>query len=345
MNDTLIIRRASCPPDCGACEAACAKRLGLSAIKSVSSPELKMASVIVCNQCSEPACLEVCPTGALSKKPSGITALDRDRCVGCGLCTLACPYGGITYDEASATAYKCDRCGEEEPHCVRACLHGVLTYARSRRVTDHFQASDLLAQSTGLCAGCPAELGARIMFKVLGRKTIAFNAPGCQPIFQSRLATIMDMMTNIASIMTGASRYLHKIGRDDITCVCYVGDGATADVGFQPLSGAAARNEHILYICNDNEAYMNTGIQASGTTPAFAWTTTSWVGDRGRGKAATGKYMPLIMLMHNIAYVATATTGFLGLRPQDRKGKGSGKERHRLPAHLYALSHGMEDAC
>ena len=112
----------------------------------------------------------------------------------------------------------------------------------AKRIVSHFQ-EDLLTDATSLCPGCPAELAARVMVKVLGRNVIAFRTPGCQPIFMSRLAGIPCLMTNIASSMTGASRYLRKIGREDVTCICFVGDGATADVGFQPLSGAAARGE------------------------------------------------------------------------------------------------------
>ena len=311
FNETLMIRRTNCPTGCQACEDACTERLGISVIKPVRQPGLDLASVIVCNQCSEPECVGVCPTGAIYRKASGVTAIDKEKCAGCGLCVLACPYGGITYDDASARSYKCDRCDGEEPRCAAACPHGILTYAKSRRVTAHFHEIDLLSGSTGLCAGCPGELTGRVMLKVLGRSVVTFRTPGCQPIFMSRVPSIGTLMTNIASSMTGASRYFRKIGRDDITCVCLVGDGATADVGFQPLSGAAARNERILYICNDNEAYMNTGIQSSGTTPALAWTTTTWVGEKGRGKAAAGKYMPLIMLMHHVAYVATATVGHM----------------------------------
>jgi len=180
-----------------------------------------------------------------------------------------------------------------------------------RLVETHFHDEDLLTSATGMCAGCPAELAARVMLRVLGRKVITFRTPGCQPIFMSHVSSIGCLMTNIASSMTGASRYLRKIGRDDIICVCFVGDGATADVGFQPLSGAAGRGEHILYICNDNEAYMNTGIQSSSTTPLGSWTTTTWVGKRSRGKSNEGKYMPLIMLMHGVSYVATATVAYL----------------------------------
>lgn len=180
----------------------------------------------------------------------------------------------------------------------------------AKRIVGHFH-EDLLTGATGMCPGCPAELAARVMLKVLGRNVITFRTPGCQPIFMSRVSGIPCLMTNIASSMTGASRYLRKIGRDDVICACFVGDGATADVGFQPLSGAAARGEHILYICNDNEAYMNTGIQGSSTTPLWSWTSTTWVGKKSRGKSNEGKYMPLIMLMHGVSYVATATMAYL----------------------------------
>jgi pyruvate/2-oxoacid:ferredoxin oxidoreductase beta subunit len=180
----------------------------------------------------------------------------------------------------------------------------------AKRIADHFIEDDLLTAATGMCPGCPGELAARVMLKVLGKNVITFRTPGCQPIHMSRVPGIPCLMTNIASNMTGASRYMRRIGRDDVTIVCFVGDGATADVGFQPLSGAASRGEHILYICNDNEAYMNTGVQSSSVTPQGSWTSTTWVGDDHRGKQTEGKYMPLIMLMHGISYVATATMGY-----------------------------------
>lgn len=180
----------------------------------------------------------------------------------------------------------------------------------AKRIASHFREEDQLSAATGMCPGCPAELAARVLFKVLGKNVITFRTPGCQPIFMTRLAGIPCLMTNIASSMTGASRYLHKVGRDDVTCVAFVGDGATADVGFQPLSAAAARGERLLYVCNDNEAYMNTGVQSSSATPQGSWTSTTWVGDSNRGKGNEGKYMPLIMLMHGVSYVATATMGY-----------------------------------
>ena len=93
--------------------------------------------------------------------------------------------------------------------------------------------------------------------------------------------------------------------------VAMVGDGATADVGFAGLSGAAQSGENIIYICIDNEAYMATGIQSSGTTPLSAWTFTSPVGRHARGKPRPAKYMPLIMADHGIPYTATATVSHL----------------------------------
>jgi phenylglyoxylate dehydrogenase beta subunit len=89
------------------------------------------------------------------------------------------------------------------------------------------------------------------------------------------------------------------------------GDGGTADVGFQSLSGAAERGEQIVYICFDNEGYMNTGVQRSSTTPYGSWTSTTPVGAALRGKTQDAKNLPVIMMMHNCEYVATASTAFM----------------------------------
>jgi pyruvate/2-oxoacid:ferredoxin oxidoreductase beta subunit len=111
-------------------------------------------------------------------------------------------------------------------------------------------------------------------------------------------------MTNVPAVATGVKRYLRRIGRD-VPCVIFGGDGLTADVGFQSLSGAAERGENLLYICLDNEAYMNTGIQRSSTTPYASWTTTT-----PAGKEKKGKDIPLIMAFHRIPYVATAVMSY-----------------------------------
>jgi phenylglyoxylate dehydrogenase beta subunit len=112
-------------------------------------------------------------------------------------------------------------------------------------------------------------------------------------------------------MLAGIKRYYNRIGRD-VTMLALAGDGGTADVGFQSLSGAAERGEQMVFVCIDNEGYMNTGTQRSGTTPFGAWTSTTPVGDQLRGKASDQKYMPLIMVMHRCEYVATATVAYLG---------------------------------
>lgn len=93
--------------------------------------------------------------------------------------------------------------------------------------------------------------------------------------------------------------------------LAFAGDGGTADVGSQSLSGAAERGEQMIYICVDNEGYMNTGVQRSSTTPYGAWTSTTPVGTRLRGKTRDAKPLPVIMVMHNCEYVATASTAFM----------------------------------
>jgi len=126
----------------------------------------------------------------------------------------------------------------------------------------------------------------------------------------TKAAAAFCLMTNVPSVMTGVKRYFQKKGKD-VTCVAFVGDGATADIGFQPLSGAAERGENLIYVCYDNEGYMNTGIQRSSTTPYGGWTTTTPATGKGRGKQRTAKNIPLIMAAHGIPYVATASPGDL----------------------------------
>lgn len=318
FNNTLVIRQLSCPDDCQACMEACTNIKGLSSIKPVHLPELGFHSVIVCTQCRQPNCVEICPTGAISKNEiDGIVNIDPDTCVGCGLCTLACPYAGMHFDYTQEKAFKCDHC-EREPRCAAACPYRVLSFARSRSLYERLNEEDLLAPGVGLCTGCLVELAERITLKVLGSNSILFVTPGCAVgslagignAAQTRVSVYACLMTNIASSMTGMKRYFRKIGRD-VTCACFVGDGATADIGFQVLSGAAERGENILYICYDNEAYMNTGIQRSSTTPWKSWTTTTSVGEQSRGKSQEAKNLPLIMLMHSASYVATASVGYL----------------------------------
>jgi pyruvate/2-oxoacid:ferredoxin oxidoreductase beta subunit len=150
--------------------------------------------------------------------------------------------------------------------------------------------------------------------KVLGNDIIMVGTPGCAaPVLFGqnagswhRLSYYSSVMTGVASSATGISRHFRKAGKD-VTIVCFTGDGDASDIGFQPLSGAAERNENLIYICYDNEGYMNTGNQRSSSTPLGAATTTTPVGQKSKGKATVAKNLPIIMAMHPVAYVATAT--------------------------------------
>jgi pyruvate/2-oxoacid:ferredoxin oxidoreductase beta subunit len=206
-----------------------------------------------------------------------------------------------------------------DPECAKACPHGVLRLVDDiEPLRGYLHTEDLFTPGVGLCAGCPIETMSRFTGKVLGDNIVIFGTPGCcSRITQgvglkasARVPCYFCLMTNAASTAAGAKRYYEKTGQD-IMAVAMVGDGATADVGFAGLSGAAERGENIIYICFDNEAYMATGIQKSGTTPFAAWTFTSPVGKNRGGRTGPAKYMPLIMADHGIPYTATATVSHL----------------------------------
>jgi pyruvate/2-oxoacid:ferredoxin oxidoreductase beta subunit len=182
------------------------------------------------------------------------------------------------------------------------------------KVFDYFVEKDQFAGGNTFCAGCPAELTLRTVPKVLGKDVIMVGTPSCSaPVLHGqnlgawhKLAYYACVMTGVASSASGISRYFRKIGKD-VTICCFTGDGDASDVGFQPLSGAAERNEHIMYVCYDNEGYMNTGNQRSSMTPLHAATSTTPVGKGQKGKPTMAKFLPLIMALHSPAYVATAT--------------------------------------
>ena len=320
--DTLRIELNKCPPDCTLCEEACAKEKGanlldLSRIKTVHVPEVSFHSAMVCVQCSNPVCAHVCPVGAISRDPvDGVVRIDESRCVGCGLCTVACPYGGIHFDSQKQKSFKCDRCGGS-PKCVEACPYQAITYVKNGSVLGYLDDDDVVSPGTSACRGCTAELALRFTLRVLGKNTILFTAPGCLISYiigfgtntGIRLAHCPTLLTNTASTMTGVARYYKKLGRD-VTLVGLFGDGSTVDIGFQPLSAAAERGENFIYICYDNEGYMNTGVQRSGSTPYGASTTTTPVGPVRHGKAQNSKYLPLLMLFHGAPYVATANVAY-----------------------------------
>ena len=194
----------------------------------------------------------------------------------------------------------------------------VETTKKKNRVFDYFCAEDQFSGGVAWCAGCPLELTARFVPKVLGEDMVFVGTPSCAaPVLHGqnigawhKLSYLACVMTGVASSATGLSRYFRRTGQD-ATVVCFTGDGCAMDIGFQSLSGAAERNEHIIYLTYDNEGYMNTGNQRSSATQKGAATTTTPMGKVGRGKPTASKNMPMIMLMHKPKYMATATLSHL----------------------------------
>jgi pyruvate ferredoxin oxidoreductase beta subunit len=150
-------------------------------------------------------------------------------------------------------------------------------------------------------------------------RLIAANATGCLEVFSTpfpesswQLPWIHSLFGNAPAVATGIAAALKAKGRTDIRVVGQGGDGATVDIGFACLSGMFERGDDVLYICYDNEAYMNTGVQRSGATPPAARTaTTKPVGSEPGNVFGQGKNVPLIAMAHEIPYVATATVAEL----------------------------------
>ena len=189
---------------------------------------------------------------------------------------------------------------------------------RQPKVCDYYQNEDQFSPGIAMCPGCIMELNLRLVSRILGKDIIFLGTPGCSaPVLHGqndaawhRHAYYANVMTGVASSATGIARYYQKAGID-ATIVCHTGDGCAQDVGFQTLSGAAERNEKVIYICYDNEGYMNTGVQQSSATPFGSSTSTTPLGSESRGKTTGSKNMPMVMAMHECAYVATATLSHL----------------------------------
>ncbi|MDR1081702.1 MAG: pyruvate ferredoxin oxidoreductase [Deltaproteobacteria bacterium] len=183
---------------------------------------------------------------------------------------------------------------------------------------------DALASGHRACQGCGEVLALRLILKALGTDVIAVSATGCMevctaPFPQSawRMPWIHVAFENAAAVASGvesAVQTLRRKGRGPdrrIPVIAIAGDGGTADIGIQALSGALERgHEDFIYVCLDNEAYMNTGIQRSSETPFGANTTTSPSGLKSKGQSTWKKDMPAIAAAHGVPYVATATPAF-----------------------------------
>jgi pyruvate ferredoxin oxidoreductase beta subunit len=171
---------------------------------------------------------------------------------------------------------------------------------------------EYLLKGHAACAGCGPSIALRLLFKALGNRVFLVVPACCTTVIQGPYpyTSFAVPLQNMLFEATGATcsgivAALKMRGLEDITVVGWAGDGGTVDIGIQALSGAAERETNFIYICYDNEAYGNTGLQRSGATPYGAWTTTTPTGKKERKKD-----MPLIMAAHRIPYVATACPSY-----------------------------------
>jgi len=171
---------------------------------------------------------------------------------------------------------------------------------------------EYLLKGHAACAGCGTAISLRLLFKALGNKIVLVVPACCTTVIQgpypytSFVVPLQNILfESTAAAASGIVAALRQRNLKGITVVGWAGDGGTVDIGIQALSGAAERETDFIYICYDNEAYGNTGMQRSGATPYGAWTTTTPSGKRERKKD-----MPLIMAAHRIPYVATACPSY-----------------------------------
>jgi len=170
---------------------------------------------------------------------------------------------------------------------------------------------ELLLKGNAACAGCGAELATRWILKVLGENIALVSPAGCVSVFQGMFPSsafnvpMIDSAFGAQSSLSAGLGAAFRVRNKKMKVVTLAGDGATADNGLHAVSAAAERGDDILYICYDNEAYMNTGVQRSSLTPFGARTRTTL-----KGKGEWKKDLPLIMMAHNIPYVATSSIGY-----------------------------------
>jgi pyruvate/2-oxoacid:ferredoxin oxidoreductase beta subunit len=191
------------------------------------------------------------------------------------------------------------------------------------------------------CLGCGGALAMRYVLKALGKRTIV-SVPACcwailSGIFPNTCLRVP--MVNTAFEVTGASisgirAALDALEIEDVNVLGFAGDGGTLDIGIQALSGAVERGHDFIYVCYDNEAYMNTGIQRSSGTPEGAWTTTTPVGDTQSWKKGPKKNMVEIMVAHKIPYTATASVAY----PEDLIKKVTKAKNIKGPKYIHIFA-------
>ena len=195
--------------------------------------------------------------------------------------------------------------------------------AEQRTVQARTERSNSLTSGHRACQGCGEALGARYVLdaamRATGDNVIVANATGCLEVFSTpypesswQLPWVHSLFGNAPAVATGIAAALKVKGRTEVRVVGQGGDGGTLDIGFGCLSGMFERNDDVLYVCYDNEAYMNTGVQRSSATPPAAHTAnTKPVGAEPGNVFGQGKSAPLIAMAHEIPYVATATVADL----------------------------------
>ena len=206
---------------------------------------------------------------------------------------------------------------------------------------------EIFAPGHRACIGCAEALAVRLACKALGKNVIIASATGCMEIVSSQLPytswhvpwvhTLFENTAAVASGIEAGLKAMVRKGRrteQDVKVVAMAGDGGTSDIGLQALSGALERGHDFLYICFDNEAYMNTGIQRSSSTPYGASTTTSPAGKVSIGQFTWKKNMPAIVAAHDVPYVATACPSY-PFDLMDKVGKGLDTAG---PAYVHILS-------
>ncbi len=205
-------------------------------------------------------------------------------------------------------------------------------------IRDLIPREDLIDSGHLACPGCGAPIAMRLVLKAMGPRTIVVLPACCWSIIAGpwpqsslRVPLYHTAFETGASVASGIKAALEARGDHETTVLAWAGDGGTFDIGLQALSGAAERNEDILYCCYDNEAYMNTGIQRSSATPWGAWTTTT---PASHPESRPKKDMLAIMAAHCIPYAATASVAY----PDDLLAKARRAKEIRGTRFLHILS-------
>jgi len=282
--------------------------------------------VRVCRDVAGAACYDFTGRGFTIEvdTPYG-EALQLADCITCGRCVTACPTGALTFNQRALQSYRVDESRCVMCHqCVDVCPvdavvdTNVYENARQKWLELVAQGSKL-AGGHRMCAGCGAPIVVRQVLMGTSDPVVVAAATGClevsttiYPYTSWTGSYIHTAFENAAATLSGvetAYRSLKKQGKldENVKFIAFGGDGGTYDIGLQSLSGAMERGHHMLYVCYDNGAYMNTGFQRSGATPIGAWTTTSPVGKEQSGKIQNRKNLTDIMIAHGLKYVAQAS--------------------------------------